>query len=111
VSVLDTGADTDVDADTEPGDFDPGQRVRWKQGKRWRYGHLGDGVLARDGSLCVYDDTTGAARSLRVTDLERQVRGPRGGRRWEAYGDAAPASAPAPAAQAAPGDARVLVGR
>jgi hypothetical protein len=63
--------------------YEAGERVRWKQGGRWRYGHLGASVRERDGSLRVYDDTTGAARALRAGDVQRFVRGPRGGRRWE----------------------------
>jgi hypothetical protein len=64
-------------------DYEAGERVRWKQGGRWRYGHLGAGIRERDGSLRIYDDTTGAARTLRPGDVQRFVRGPRGGGRWE----------------------------
>jgi hypothetical protein len=65
--------------------LDAGQEVRWKQQgrSRWRYGHLGDPPVAPDGSLTVYDhDFNGGARALRPGEVQRLVRGPRGGRRW-----------------------------
>lgn len=65
------------------GDYEPGERVRWKQGGRWRYGRVGAGIRERDGSLRVYDEVTGAARALRTSDVQRFVRGPRGGGRWQ----------------------------
>jgi hypothetical protein len=66
--------------------IDPGDqqyRVRWKVGSRWRYGtlcHLQ--VIERDGSLRVYDDYTGGARSIPAEVVQHQQPGPRGGRRW-----------------------------
>lgn len=74
---------TAVETPTDLPGYEPGQRVRWKRGGRWRYGHVGADVHERDGSLRVYDDTTGAARALRAGDVQRLVRGPRGGARWE----------------------------
>lgn len=65
--------------------YEAGQPVRWKQrGKRWRYGHLGDPPVERDGNLRVFEEGSGSARTLRPGAVERQVRGPRGGRRWVA---------------------------
>lgn len=65
--------------------YSAGQEVRWKQRSRWRHGHLADPPMASDGSLNVYDDDfNGGARTLRAADVERLVRGPRGGRRWVA---------------------------
>ncbi len=63
-------------------DLEPGQRVRWKKGSRWRYGHLGPQPLADDGSLYVFEEFNGGARALRPTGIELLVKGPRGGRRW-----------------------------
>jgi hypothetical protein len=62
----------------------PHQRVRWKPSGRWRYGHLGAEPVAADGSLLVFDEYNGGARSLRPEDVEIEVAGPRGGRRWVA---------------------------
>lgn len=58
------------------------KRVRWKQGPGWRYGHL-DGQAETDGSVRVWDDFTGGARSLPPVALQQETEGPRGGRRWE----------------------------
>jgi hypothetical protein len=59
------------------------ERVRWRRGNTWRYGHLGDEPPARDGSVRVWDSYTGGARSLPPAALQHQTRGPRGGRRWD----------------------------
>lgn len=78
-------APIDRRADGEHDTYEAGQRVRWKQrGQRWRYGHLGDPPVERDGNLRVFEDGSGSARTLRPGGVERQVRGPRGGRRWVA---------------------------
>jgi hypothetical protein len=60
-----------------------GQRVRWRRGNAWRYGHLGHDGPEVDGSVRVWDAYTGGARSLPATALQHETRGPRGGRRWE----------------------------
>lgn len=78
-----------------PQDVD--QRVRWKQGQAWRYGHYsGAQHTEPDGSLRVYADVNGGARSLPAAALQQETRGPRGGRRWE-WIIPRPAPAPAPA--------------
>jgi hypothetical protein len=60
----------------------PGDRVRWRPpgGGRWRYGDVR--VRERDGSVGVTEDG-GAARSLRVEQLEVRSEGARGGEHWE----------------------------
>jgi hypothetical protein len=60
-----------------------GVPVRWRQRGHWRYGRLAEGQGERDGSLLVWDDFNGGARCLRPTAVQQQVRGPRGGRRWD----------------------------
>jgi len=71
------------DATGEPAAFEAAEPVRWKRRSRnWRYGRLADPPLERDGSLRVVQDSTGATRSLRPSELERQVRGPRGALKW-----------------------------
>ena len=60
-------------------------RVRWKVSGRWRYGHINGDEKEGDGSLRIYDDYSGSARSLPVAAVQRQVRGPRGGRYWEPF--------------------------
>lgn len=68
-----------------PGPYEPGQPVRWKRpgGSRWRYGHLGEDPVEPDGGLRVYEEHSGAARTLRPSQVQRLVEGPRGGRRWQ----------------------------
>jgi hypothetical protein len=74
---------TAPDATGEPPVFEAGEPVRWRRRTRnWRYGRLTDPPLERDGSLRVVEDSTGATRSLRPSELERQVRGPRGALKW-----------------------------
>jgi hypothetical protein len=61
-----------------------GTPARWRQRGRWRYGRLAeDARRERDGSVLVWDDYTGGARCLRPDAVQRQCRGPRGGRRWD----------------------------
>lgn len=66
-----------------PARVEVGQVVRWRQGRGWRYGHIGVGIIERDGSLRVYDDLNGGARALRLGRVQCQVRGQRGGRHWD----------------------------
>lgn len=83
--------------------LDAGQEVRWKQQgrSRWRYGHLGDPPVAPDGSLTVYDhDFNGGARALRPGQVQRLVRGPRGGRQWVSCQSADGLPSPGPASVA-----------
>lgn len=55
-------------------------RCRWRVRNRWRYGHLArPQVLERDGSLRVYDDLSGGARSIPAVMVEHEE--PGGGRR------------------------------
>jgi hypothetical protein len=61
----------------------PTQRVRWRRGNAWRYGHLRGDPAERDGSVRVWDAYTGGARSLPLDALQHETLGPRGGRRWE----------------------------
>lgn len=61
---------------------EPVERVRWKQGRSWRYGHLNGQRTETDGSLRVYDDYTGGTRSLPATAVQQEDQGPRGGRCW-----------------------------
>jgi hypothetical protein len=85
-----------------PGDgggvYEPGQAVRWKRpgGSRWRYGHLGDDPVEADGGLRVYEDHNGAARTLRPSQVQRLVRGPRGGQRWQPCEPTPPPPGPTP---------------
>jgi hypothetical protein len=58
-------------------------QVRWLTGRTWRYGHLNGNHPEADGSVRVWDDYTGGARSLPLEALQHRTRGPRGGRRWE----------------------------
>jgi hypothetical protein len=60
-----------------------GTPVRWRYRGAWRYGRLAETQDTRDGSLLVWDDYTGGARCLRPATVQRQTRGPRGGRRWD----------------------------
>jgi hypothetical protein len=66
-----------------PARVEVGQVVRWRQGRGWRYGQIGAGIIERDGSLRVYDDLNGGARALRLGRVQCQVRGRRGGRHWD----------------------------
>ena len=62
-----------------------GTKVRWRQGHTgtWHYGYLRLQAVEADGSLRVWETSTGAARSLPASALQHETRGPRGGRRWE----------------------------
>jgi len=62
-----------------------GTQVRWQQGHRgaWRYGFINGDAPETDGSLRVWDNYTGGARSLPASGVQREARGPRGGKRWE----------------------------
>lgn len=61
-----------------------GTPVRWRQGRQgaWRYGYVNGDAPERDGSVRVWDNYTGGARSLPAEMVQHQTRGPRGGRRW-----------------------------
>ncbi len=62
---------------------DRGTPVRWRQGRGgWRYGHLNGQRTEADGSIRVYDNYSGAARSIPATAVQIEARGPRGGRCW-----------------------------
>lgn len=62
-----------------------GTPVRWKQGQQgaWRYGHVNGDAPERDGSVRVWDQYSGGARSLPASSLQHQTSGPRGGLRWD----------------------------
>jgi hypothetical protein len=71
-----------------------GERVRWRQGSRWRHGHL-HGAPSPDG-LTVRDTTNGAIHTLAVGAVEHETRGSRGGVRWQPFTppEAVPAKKP-----------------
>lgn len=83
--------DHKAEAGADPGSrdtsgvYEPGQAVRWKRpgGARWRYGRLGNDPIESDGGLRIYENHNGAARTLRPSQVQRLVRGPRGGQQWQ----------------------------
>jgi hypothetical protein len=66
---------TGVDKDT---------RVRWRQGRGWRLGHVTSTRPGVNNTFDVREDRTGEMVTVPATGLERETTGPRGGRRWEA---------------------------
>jgi hypothetical protein len=63
-------------------------QVRWKHGRRWRYGLWRYGARSADGSMTVselerrHDDKGARTRSLRPATVEVRQPGPRGGAFW-----------------------------
>lgn len=86
--------------------FDPTepQRVRWKEGTGWRTGRLVIDLITPKGELRVTDDRTGQDHRIAAGELQRLVRGPRGGKHWKPYTAAeiaASLAAPKPARKTA----------
>lgn len=61
-----------------------GTPARWQQGRSgWRYGFINGDDREPDGSVRVWDNYTGGARSLPANVVQHQTLGPRGGKRWD----------------------------
>lgn len=69
-----------------------GARVRWRDGHRWRHGHLVFAKVGVNNTLTIRHEHGIKCSTVQAGLVEHETTGPRGGHRWEPI---TPAAAPA----------------